>query len=291
MSIKKIPDKAGNTLTVLDYKGRLVPAFDIRSIEGVATFKARPDDVVICAYPKSGTHWIWEMVRVLIAGTTDVPQVEKDVGMIEDVLPEELEKLQSPRSLNLHFHFDMLPKTFFSEKCKLVYVTRDPRDVAVSYFHHHKKLKEYYNYNGNWHDYFPMFLEGTVDYESWFSYTKGWEKGTATHPDQPVFVTSYEAMHEDTLGELKKMSNFLGLSCEDGFLESVIQKCSFNNMRSTKGKAEQYDGANSPVMYRKGKVGDWKNHFTVTESEMFDKEFESQMTGTNAYSLYCNNNN
>ena len=63
MSIKKIPDKSGNTLTVLDYKGRLVPAFDIRSIEGVATFKARPDDVIICAYPKSGKLFIFFEIK------------------------------------------------------------------------------------------------------------------------------------------------------------------------------------------------------------------------------------
>ena len=54
MSIKKIPDKSGNTLTVLEYEGRLVPAFDIKAISGYAKFQAKSDDVIVCAYPKSG---------------------------------------------------------------------------------------------------------------------------------------------------------------------------------------------------------------------------------------------
>ena len=58
MSIKKISDKSGNTLTVLEYEGRLLPAFDIKKIAGVANFKAKSDDVIVCAYPKSGKDFL-----------------------------------------------------------------------------------------------------------------------------------------------------------------------------------------------------------------------------------------
>ncbi|XP_005101232.1 sulfotransferase family cytosolic 1B member 1 [Aplysia californica] len=286
MSLKQIPDGSGNTLTVLEYEGRLYPDFDLKAIKGALTFEARPDDVVVCAYPKSGTHWVWEMVRLLLAGTTDVPVVEKDDGMIEFILPEELEKLPSPRALNIHYPFEFLSKSFFTNRSKFVYISRDPRDVAVSYFHHHRKLVQYYKYKGQWQDYLPLFLEGNVDYESWFSYTKSWEEGIAQNLDQPIYVTSYEAMHEDTLGQLRKMAQFLGTRHDDEFLQQVIDKCSFDNMRATKGKNEVFEGSNSPIMYRKGKVGDWKNNFTVAQSERFNEIFEKQMAGTKAHTLY-----
>lgn len=54
------------------------------------------------AWPE-GTHWVWEMVRFLLAGTTDLPVIEKDEGMIEFKVPEELEVSSSPALVTWHF--------------------------------------------------------------------------------------------------------------------------------------------------------------------------------------------
>ncbi|GFO29621.1 sulfotransferase family cytosolic 1b member 1 [Plakobranchus ocellatus] len=263
----------------------LTAKHSMRCTKGVETCKTREDDVIVVAYPKSGTHWVWEMVRLLQAGTTDVPLVEKDDGMIEDVVPETLEALPSPRALNTHAHFELMPQDILKKKsCKLIYVTRDPRDVMVSYFNHHRKLTQYYNYSGQWKDYFPLFLSGKVDYESWFAYTQGWEQGMKDNPDLQVHVTSYEALHENTEEEIKKTAGFLGTSADKAFLREVMKKTDFESMRATKGKNETFEGG--AVMYRKGKVGDWKNWFTVAQSEQFDAVFEQEMKGTKAYELY-----
>ncbi|RUS70346.1 hypothetical protein EGW08_021888 [Elysia chlorotica] len=292
MEIVYLPDGGGNTLKALKYKGRLWPAFDPESIKGVETFKSRDDDVIVVAYPKSGTHWVWEMARLLLAGKTDVPMIEKDDGMIEDVLPDKLEAQTSPRALNTHAHFELMPKEVLSKKnCKLIYITRDPRDVAVSYYNHHRKLVEYYDYKGQWKDYFPMFLSGKVDYESWFAFTRGWEQGIKDNPDLKVHVTSYEALHENTNEEVKNLAEFLGVSADEAFISEVVKKTSFDNMKASKGKNETYkekDKSEVPIMYRKGKVGDWKNWFTVAQSEQFDEIFEQEMKETRAQKLYSN---
>ncbi|CAG5133377.1 unnamed protein product [Candidula unifasciata] len=286
MELKKVVDDAGHTLTVLEYKGRWLPDFPREAIAGMDTFEARHDDVIVCAYPKSGTHWVWEMVRFLLAGTTDLPVIEKDEAMMEFKLPQELENLPSPRPLNTHYHFELLPEDILRKQCKVIYVTRDPRDVAVSYFNHHTKLVQYYQYNGQWPDYFRLFLSGQVDYESWFTYTKGWERGIQEHPELPVHITSYEELQADTFGGLKKLANFLGVEVDETFLIQVVKKCSFEVMGATKGAQEVFDESSSPIMYRKGKVGDWKNWFTVAQSEQFDDVFEREMVGSWAYNLY-----
>jgi hypothetical protein len=88
-----------------------------------------------------------------------VPTI-KQMNMIEAISSDDLTSLASPRVLNTHFRFNDLPKDMVRKKTKIVLVHRNPKDVAVSHFHHHLKLKSLYNYNGTWSEWLPLFLEG-----------------------------------------------------------------------------------------------------------------------------------
>ncbi|GFS23749.1 sulfotransferase 1A2 [Elysia marginata] len=161
IQVVQLTDRGGNTLRVKSYQGRLWPDFPSESIKGVETLTSRDDDIILVSYPKSGSHWLWEIMCMLLTGTTDKPVAEKEVGMIGLVPPEQLEVLPSPRVLNTHAHFELMPREVLDKKnCKLIYVTRDPRDVAVSYYNNHKKLVQYYSYTGQWKDYFSLYLNG-----------------------------------------------------------------------------------------------------------------------------------
>lgn len=83
----------------------------------------------------------------------------KEEWMMEHVPKEKYDKMESPRILNTHIHFSMLPKDLFRRKCKLVYTIRNPKDVAVSYYHHHYNIFMY-GYNGSWDSYLKRFIEG-----------------------------------------------------------------------------------------------------------------------------------
>ena len=47
-----------------------------------------------------------------------------------------------------------------SHRNKIIVTTRNPKDVAVSLYHHHIFLSEMYNYSGDFQDWIPLFLEG-----------------------------------------------------------------------------------------------------------------------------------
>ncbi|KAK3731276.1 hypothetical protein RRG08_025818 [Elysia crispata] len=289
VEVVELPDGGGNTLRVKKYGGRFWPDFPSESIIGVESLLAREDDVILVSYPKSGSHWVWEIICFLMAGTTEIVVADKEVGMIGLVRPELLEAQPSPRILNTHAHFELMPRDVFNKKtCKLIYVTRDPRDVAVSYYNNHKKLVQYYSYTGHWKDYLTLYLNGQVDYESWFAYTRGWEQGIRDNPDLLVHVTSYEALHYDITGEIYRLAKFLGVEVDAPLVEQIVSETSFATMRQTKGAREIFGGVrpSSPVMYRKGKVGDWKNWFTVAQSEQFNAVFDQEMAGTKAFELY-----
>lgn len=83
----------------------------------------------------------------------------KEEWMMECVSKEKYDNMESPRILNTHIHFSMLPKDLLRRKCKLVYTTRNPKDVAVSFYHHHYNIL-IYGYNGSWDSYIKRFLDG-----------------------------------------------------------------------------------------------------------------------------------
>lgn len=108
----------------------------------------------------AGTHWLWEIARMLVAGNAELPVLEKDDFMIEfNPSKEYFSSMPSPRILNTHVLYRHLPG-LHNRKCKIIYVTRDPRDVAVSFYNHHRKLTSYYHYDGTWDDYFELFING-----------------------------------------------------------------------------------------------------------------------------------
>ena len=83
----------------------------------------------------------------------------KEAYMMEALSNERFDSLESPRILNSHVYFSMLPKDFFKRKCKIIYTERNPKDVAVSFYHHHHDILVY-EYNGSWESYLPRFLAG-----------------------------------------------------------------------------------------------------------------------------------
>ena len=61
MPVIKLADDSGSTLRLLDVDGYYVPTCDVlenheQRFRSMPTWQARDDDIVICAYPKSGMH-------------------------------------------------------------------------------------------------------------------------------------------------------------------------------------------------------------------------------------------
>ncbi|XP_071116099.1 sulfotransferase 1C2-like [Haliotis cracherodii] len=279
MTTVKIPDGGGSTLTLLEVDGHYYPNSSADVIRGIRDVMIRDDDVLICAYPKSGTHWLWEITRLLLAGNTDGEIREKDELHLEFVANDVMEKFPSPRILNTHVLFHQLPRVVLEKKCKIISLARNPKDVSVSFYHHHKNLPMYYQYEGTWENYLPLFLEGKVDFGSWFTYMKNWEKEMKNHPELPFLTVLYEDLKEDSLSVIRKMAEFLGVERSEEFYEKVSERTSFSHMQATKGRLLKEHGGTS-IVYRKGEVGDWKNHFTVDQSEMFDELYREEMDGS-----------
>ncbi|XP_044303835.1 sulfotransferase 1C2-like isoform X1 [Varanus komodoensis] len=255
-------------------------------------FKARPDDLLISTYPKAGTTWIQEIVDMIQHGGNSqkcarAPIYDR-IPFIDLFPPKSLtsgvemaETMPSPRTIKTHLPVQLLPPSFWEQNCKIIYVARNAKDNAVSYFHFHR-MNQGLPEPGTWDQFFENFLAGKVAWGSWFDHVRGWWEAKDRHP---ILYLFYEDMKEDPAREISKVAQFLGIQLADTVLNQTVQHTLFENMKTNSMAnystlpAFIMDQAVSPFM-RKGAVGDWKEHLTVAQSERLDDLCMQKLQGS-----------
>ncbi|KAM8968524.1 sulfotransferase 1 family member D1-like [Sarcophilus harrisii] len=257
----------------------------------VEGFEARPDDLLISTYPKSGTTWASEILD-LIYNNGDVEKCKRDaifnrVPFMELIMPgyvngiKQLEELKSPRLVKTHLPVELLPPSLWKNNCKMIYVARNAKDVAVSYYYFHMMAKMHQE-PGTWEEFLEKFMTGKLSFGSWYDHVKGWwEK----KKDYRILYLFYEDMKEDPKRELLKILKFLEKDLPEEIVDKILHHTSFKIMKDnptanyTMITEKEMDHKVSPFM-RKGIAGDWKNQFTVAQYERFEKDYNQQMEGT-----------
>ncbi|XP_069135436.1 amine sulfotransferase-like [Argopecten irradians] len=279
-------DPDGTHLKTKKYEGKLyvslIPGNIKDHLEKVEAMEVRDDDTFIMSYPKSGTHWVFTIASMLRSGKSTYigsPHFLEynDIDM--------LDKLPSPRLFASHMTFDRLPRQVREGKGKAFVVSRNPKDVAVSLFLFLQKLTKT-DFHGSWEGFLRFYAEGKMVYGSWFDTLFAWEKTKTTYKGDNLMYLVYEDMKQDLLSDVTKMASFLGVTYDKEFLEEVTDRCTFKTMAKTimeEIKPQEQDfikrvsEEKKLPIYRKGEVGDWKNYFTVAQSETFDKIYEERM--------------
>ncbi|XP_044306053.1 sulfotransferase 2A1 [Varanus komodoensis] len=272
----------------VQYKGlKFPPGFN--SAESLCfaenEFQVRDDDIFNITYPKSGTVWMIEILSLILNGgnptwNQNVPNSSRAPWITSQLGLEAAQNLPSPRLLTCHLPIQIFPKAFFSSKAKVIYTLRDPRDVVVSYYHFSKMCPPFEDPRSFDH-FLKSFLNGNVYFGSWFDHISGWmkQKGKSN-----IFFISYEQLKQDLHGCVERLCHFLGRELDGTAISSVVENASFEAMQknrmcnSTMLPKELMDQEKGTFL-RKGICGDWKTHFTVAQSEYFDRVYQEKMQG------------
>ncbi|XP_076997465.1 sulfotransferase 1A1-like [Tamandua tetradactyla] len=255
-------------------------------------FQARPDDLLISTYPKSGTTWVSEILDMIYHGGDlekchrapiyiRVPFLEFSVPGIPSGLESAL-NTPAPRLLKTHLPVALLPQTLLDQKVKVIYVARNAKDVAVSYYHFYNMAKVHPD-PGTWDSFLEKFMAGEVSYGSWYQHVQEWWELSHTYP---ILYLFYEDMKENPKREIQKILEFVGRSLPEETVERIVQHTSFKEMKNN--PMANYSTLPCDVMdhdisafMRKGIAGDWKKTFTVAQNERFDAHYAEKMAGSN----------
>lgn len=279
----------------LEYvKGIPLIKYFAEALGPLQNFQARPDDLLISTYPKSGTTWVSQILDLIYQGG-DLKKCQRApifirVPFLEFKVPgvptglEVLNDTPAPRLLKTHLPLALLPQTLLDQKVKMVYVARNAKDVAVSYYHFYRMAKVHPD-PGTWEDFLEKFMAGEVSYGSWYQHVQEWWELSHTHP---VLYLFYEDIQENPKREIQKILEFLGRSLPDETVDHIIQHTSFKEMK--KNTMANYTTIPTEVMdhnisafMRKGIAGDWKTMFTVAQNECFEADYAKKMAGCNLH--------
>ncbi|XP_060636553.2 sulfotransferase 1 family member D1-like [Anolis sagrei] len=276
---------------LISVKGVPMIKYFAEVMEEVDKFQAHPGDLLISTYPKCGTTWISEVIDLIYKEGNVEACREKPIYMrvpflefsVPDVLSgiEQLKKAPRPCLIKTHLPVQLLPKSFWEKNCKMIYVARNAKDVAVSYYFFHQMAVVHPD-PGTWEEFLEKFMAGDISFGSWYDHVKGWWD---KRKEQRMLYLFYEDLKEDPRREIRKVLEFLERPIDEKVVEKIAHLTSFKEMSQnpmanyTSIPKEVMDHSISPFM-RKGITGDWKNYFTVAQNERFDADYKRQMEGS-----------
>ena len=175
-----------------------------QSLHFALSYQARPNDLFIVTYPRSGTTWMQNIVYNL---QTNGQPFDADRNHFFEQNPAlevdgeiGIELMQPRGAIKTHLPMNRVPN---HPQAKYICVVRNPKDVCVSYF-------VFYNMWGDvpklgFNQFFQHFIDGRLPFNDYFEGLRlAWQRRN----DENVLLVSYEEMRTDLPSVIREVRHF-----------------------------------------------------------------------------------
>ena len=253
---------------------------DRRYFQYLERFGARDSDIWVATFSKSGTTWM-QMILYQLTTSGDM-----NFDHLFDISPwvyysalrqVEPKKTPDPRILKTHDGYDFMAA---NSRGKTIYVMRDGKDVAVSWYHHRRNFR---GFEGTFKDHFEEFLHDNG--YNWFDHVRQW---LCNKMDRQVLYVKYEDLQLDLQSAVDRIVAFCDLSPGADAIKRVRERCTFECMKGLEHqlalRASHFAGQSdapykikSAPFLRNGKVGEWVEVLSKEQLLAYRNKFDETL--------------
>ena len=283
-------DWATNHSTLHRINGLLLPSMVRQEyLDRLKDLELYPDDIWVVTYPKCGTTWTQQIVRLIRNnGVQDDVRIDTAVPWVEAGPPENMvnaEEVLRPRAFKSHFPYDHFPcGPPHTTRCKYIYVARNPKDVAVSSYFQAELLL----FPGiEWDAFWKKYVAGDLYYGNYFDHLLSW---LPHKDDKNVLFLKYEDMKRDLPRAVSTIASFIEADLSSEVITKIADLTSFDKMKEDNAAnrvwVPDFQKKGASKFLRKGIVGDWKNFLTAKQSAEIESICAERLTPTGLFFRY-----
>ncbi|KAJ8031912.1 Sulfotransferase 1 family member D1 [Holothuria leucospilota] len=289
------------------YKGPtpFFPLIKDAAIDAVRSFTYREDDILVATYPKCGTHFVNEVIQLMIhdgdptkldhrhrricleiADTTDFSKVGEVKSSVELVDTD-----PSPRVLMTHLCSSYLSNETWQKRIPIVYVFRDPRDAVLSYYEFMKHFQlregEPFLQGKSFEQYLSEYIKGKVPFGGWCEHALSYEERFKN--GENILFIYYEDMKKDLSTVIKKIAKHISRPVSDDVIGKTLANSTVDAMRQNYTEANKMKrkvNIDLSKFIKTGVSGNWKKDHSEQTWKHLNEIFREMVKDTQFAKTY-----